>query len=229
MGATKRLAERVILAMASAAFHPIVVRFGNVLGSSGSVLPLMRERIRGGRPVLLTDPEATRYFMTVGEAVALVMRAHMTGRGGEILWLEMGRPIEMRDLTTRLISLEQAAGYPPVPIEIIGLRPGEKKTETLADPRLRFERSVDRRIRVAREAPMARKAAEQVIARLRRAWLRADDDAVLNTLARHVEGYVPSDEARAQGPPSRHRRYGEAGPPSRHRRFGEPGRRGAAA
>jgi O-antigen biosynthesis protein WbqV len=219
MGATKRLAERVVLAMASPAFHPVVVRFGNVLGSSGSVLPIMREHVRRGRPVPLTDPDATRYFMTVGEAVALVLRAHLAGRGGEIFWLEMGRPVLMRDLTDRLMALEAAAGYARVPIEVVGLRAGEKKTETLTDPRLTFERTVDRRIRVARETPLSRDAAGRIVARLRRAVERAHDARVLEILSEAIEGFVPSADAIARA-----RRPAELRTTARDRRLRRPGR-----
>jgi len=202
MGATKRLAERVSLAMASPAFRPVVVRFGNVIGSSGSVLRIMREQIRRGLPIPLTDASATRYFMTAGEAVALVLRADLLGHAAEIFWLEMGRPLRMRDLTSRLLELEAAAGFPAVPVEIIGLRPGEKRNEVLADRRLSFRRTVDRRIRVAHEPPAAGLDVPVALARLRRAVARADDAAVLGVLSEAVPGFEPSAQARAAADPS---------------------------
>jgi len=205
MGATKRLAERVSLAMASPAFRPVIVRFGNVIGSSGSVLRIMREQVRRGLPIPLTDADATRYFMTAGEAVALVLRADLLGRAAEIFWLEMGRPLRMRDLTSRLLDLEAAAGFPAVPIEIIGLRPGEKRNEVLADRRLSFRRTIDRRIRVALEPPDTGSDLPVLLARLRRAVARADDGAVLRVLSDAVPGFEPSAQARAaarpEGPP----------------------------
>jgi UDP-N-acetylglucosamine 4,6-dehydratase len=199
MGASKRLAERITLAMASPRFRPIVVRFGNVLGSSGSVVQIMRECIRAGRPVPLTDPDATRYFMSVEEAVALVLRADITAHAAEIFWLEMGQPIRMRDLTERVMTLEATAGFAPVPIEIVGLRPGEKKTETLTDPRLMFERTVDRRIHVAREPALPRREADALLDRLRRAVARADDQLALDVLSASVQGFVPSEQAAERG------------------------------
>jgi FlaA1/EpsC-like NDP-sugar epimerase len=228
MGASKRLAERLTLAMASPRFRPIVVRFGNVLGSSGSVVQIMRECIRARRPVPLTDPDATRYFMSVEEAVALVLRADLTAHAAEIFWLEMGQPIRMHDLTDRLMSLEARAGFAPVPIEIVGLRPGEKKTETLTDPRLTFERTVDKRIHVARERAMSRREMYAVIDRLRRAVARADDRLALEVLSDAVRGFVPSEQAAERG----RRSVGAAGlPPSRgasadHRSPGEGGQTG---
>jgi FlaA1/EpsC-like NDP-sugar epimerase len=215
MGASKRLAERLVLAMASPTFHPIVVRFGNVLGSSGSVLPIMRARVRAGQPIPITDPDASRYFMSPGEAVALVLRAEMIGRGGEIFWLEMGRPVVMAELAARLLELEAAAGFAPVPIEIIGLRAGEKKNEILADPRLTFERTVDRRIRVARDTRLTRSAADTILGRLRRAAVRADDRAILRVLTDAVDGFVPSEQAMER---ARRSRMPAAGSHTRRRR-----------
>ena len=203
-GATMRLAEIVVLDMASASFRPVVVRFGNVLGSSGSVLPIMRECVRAGRPIPLTDPDATRFFMTAGEAVALVLRADLLGAGAEIFWLEMGRPIRMADLATRLLALERAAGFASVPIEIVGLRPGEKRTETLSDPRLVFDRTIDRQIRVARQAAAAGPDVARLLTRLPRIVERADDVAALRVLADVLDGFTPSAQAnthaRRRGP-----------------------------
>ena len=197
MGATKRLAERVSLAMASPAFRPVVVRFGNVIGSSGSVVRIMREHIRRGEAVPLTDGEATRYFMTAEEAVALVLRADQLGRTPEIFWLELGRPIRMRDLTDRLLEVEAAAGFPAVPVDVIGLRPGEKGSEVLADRRLIFERTMDRRIRVARDPLAIGDDLPLALARLRGAVARADDAAVLRVLSEAVPGFEPSVQAQA--------------------------------
>jgi FlaA1/EpsC-like NDP-sugar epimerase len=155
----------------------------------------MREQIRCGLPIPLTDAGATRYFMTAGEAVALVLRADLLGQAAEIFWLEMGRPIRMRDLTSRLLDLEAAAGFPAVPVEIIGLRPGEKRNEILADPRLSFQRTIDRRIRVAHDVPPTGADIVAVVTRLRAAITRADDGAALRVLADAVEGFEPSAQA----------------------------------
>jgi FlaA1/EpsC-like NDP-sugar epimerase len=196
MGATKRLAERVALSLATRRFRPIVVRFGNVLGSSGSVVEVMRDCIRAGRPVPITDPDATRYFMTGAEAVALVLRADRLAQRPETFWLDMGEPVRIGDLVRRLMDLEQARGVAPVPVQIIGLRPGEKRTESLVDPHLVFERTVDDRIRVARDIAGLTHAVRGSLERLRRAGARADDRLALETLAAAVEGFVPSGQAR---------------------------------
>lgn len=196
MGATKRLAEMATLSLASASFRPIVVRFGNVIGSSGSVVEIMRESVRSGRPITITDPDATRYFMTAAEAVALVVRADLLGNAAEIFWLDMGEPVRLGDLADRLMTLERAAGYAVPPVEIIGLRPGEKRNETLADPQLTFQRTIDRRILVARETRRGCTNLAPVLARLGRAVSQANDAGALDVLAQALEGFTPTAEAR---------------------------------
>ncbi len=132
MGASKRAAERVASAMASE--HPgtrfMAVRFGNVLGSSGSVIPKFKEQIARGGPVTVTHPDIIRYFMTIPEAARLVLLAAATGESGQVLVLDMGEPVRIVDLARQLIRL---AGHTPDEIEIrfVGLRPGEKLYEEL--------------------------------------------------------------------------------------------------
>jgi len=198
MGATKRFAEQITLAAATPSFRPIVVRFGNVLGSSGSLLQIMRERVRNGRPVPVTDPDATRYFMTDSEAVALVLRADLIGQSAEIYWLDMGRPVRIGDLVTRFLALEEAAGFAPVPVQIIGLRPGEKRFEDLYDRRLRFQRTGDRRIWVARESAGAKPGLDLAVRLLRRAAARADDAMAIAAIIAAVDGFDASELARAR-------------------------------
>ena len=108
MGATQRLAELAVVAGASAAFRPIVVRFGDVLGSHGSVLELMLDQIRGGLPIQVADLEASRFFMTSDEAAALVLKADLLGETGETYWLDLGGPVKIVDLAMRALVL--AAG-----------------------------------------------------------------------------------------------------------------------
>ncbi|MGE3176116.1 MAG: polysaccharide biosynthesis protein [Vicinamibacterales bacterium] len=197
MGASKRMAELVTLSRASRTFQPVVVRFGNVLGSSGSVLTIMRECIRSGRPIPLTDPDATRYFMSAGEAVSLVMKTELLARRAETYWLDMGDPVRIGALTDRLLALEARHGHPPVPIAVIGLRPGEKQREELTSQGLRMCPTRHPRIWVARQRPTGRAAVDGTLRALRRSLGRGDAAAVLNLLARTVEGYVPSTQARA--------------------------------
>lgn len=139
MGASKRVAELVLQAMASDGANTVftMVRFGNVLDSSGSVVPLFRRQIKDGGPVTLTHPEVTRYFMTIPEAAQLVIQAGAMATGGEVFVLDMGEPVRIADLARRMIELsgftvqDEANTDGDIEIKITGLRPGEKLYEEL--------------------------------------------------------------------------------------------------
>lgn len=132
MGITKRVAEMICHSMArSSKTRFITVRFGNVLGSSGSVIPIFKEQIANGGPVTVTHPDITRYFMTIPEACQLIMQANVLGKGGEIYVLDMGEPIKISYLAEQMIRLSGKTPNQDINIVYTGLRPGEKMTEEL--------------------------------------------------------------------------------------------------
>jgi len=130
MGCTKRLGEMIVGSRQLAQMRCVSVRFGNVLGSQGSVIPVFQEQIRSRRPITVTHPEMTRYFMTIPEAVSLVLQAFTVGEHGNVLVLDMGEPLRIRDLAQTLIRISGLKEY-DVPIVYTGIRPGEKLSEEL--------------------------------------------------------------------------------------------------
>jgi FlaA1/EpsC-like NDP-sugar epimerase len=133
MGASKRAAEQVLLSRSPESGAYCAVRFGNVLGSRGSVIPTFARQIASGGPVTVTDPRMTRYFMSVEEAVQLVLQASLLSKGRDIFMLEMGQPIPIIDLAHRMIQLSGARVDVDIPIEVTGIRPGEKLEEDLRE------------------------------------------------------------------------------------------------
>ena len=143
MGATKLLCEEILLAMAAVSPNTsyITVRFGNVLGSRGSVVPAFREQIMNGGPVTVTHPDMSRYFMTIPEAVRLVLQAGEVGKSGELYLLDMGDPVKIVDLAKDMILLHGFAPGVDMDIQFTGVRPGEKIYERLASDHERIEKS----------------------------------------------------------------------------------------
>jgi FlaA1/EpsC-like NDP-sugar epimerase len=132
MGATKRTAELVIQDLNNRfPTRYVAVRFGNVIGSTGSVIPIFNEQIRKGGPVTVTHPEMTRYFMTIPEAAQLVLQAGAMGQGGEIFILDMGKPVRILDLAKTAITLSGLRPFSDIDIVFTGVRPGEKLYEEL--------------------------------------------------------------------------------------------------
>lgn len=202
MGASKRLAEMVLQALAHRPERPTcltMVRFGNVLGSSGSVVPRFREQIARGGPITLTHPDVTRYFMTIPEAAQLVIQAGAMARGGDVFLLDMGEPVRIMELARRMVQLsglrvkddENPDGE--IEIRVTGLRPGEKLyEELLIDDQA--ERTVHPRILRAQESYLPWAELLPSLNTLIAAIDEGNPAAVRDGLARVVTGYQPAGE-----------------------------------
>ena len=197
MGATKRLAELVVLGMASPTFRPIAVRFGNILGSSGSLVEIMSRCVREGRNIPVTHPDATRFFMTASEAVSLVLKADLIGGRAQVFWLDMGEPLRIGDLAERFIAVTTPAGEQPVGIDVIGLRPGEKMREELTTQGLAMRSTAHPRIWSARQRRIQIDAVGTAVEALRRTVARGDADGALRAVELAVVDFTPSAAARS--------------------------------
>ncbi len=201
MGATKRFAEQILQAMARnrGATKFSMVRFGNVLGSSGSVVPLFRKQISQGGPVTVTHPEVTRYFMTVQEAAQLVIQAGSMARGGDVFVLDMHEPIKIVDLAKKMIHLmgydvkDENSFRGDIAVEYTGLRPGEKLHEELLIGESVTGTDHPKILR-AEEEFMAWSRLEGLISRLRVACERADLVSTRELLIEAVDGFEPQDD-----------------------------------
>src|SRR5262245_18306574 len=195
MGATKRLAELCVLDR-RAAKGAIAVRFGNVLGSSGSVVEVLMDAARTGRRLTVTDPDATRFCMTAAEACSLVLEAAISGTSGEVFWLDMGRPTRLGDLVERVLDVATPSGAERSSISIIGLRPGEKRHEKLTSQGLEMQATDDAAIWRARQAPID-SSITLLLTRVRQACAGGDAVEALRAVRAAVPDYVPSPQARA--------------------------------
>ncbi|WP_028484084.1 nucleoside-diphosphate sugar epimerase/dehydratase [Thioalkalivibrio sp. ALE17] len=200
MGATKRLAEMVLQDRARERRGTIfsMVRFGNVLGSSGSVVPLFHQQIRDGGPVTVTHPEITRYFMSIPEAAELVIQAGAMAEGGEVYVLDMGEPVRIIDLARRMIRLHgrqvKEDGMPEDGVEIVftGLRPGEKLYEELLIGD-NVEPTAHARIMRAREDCVAPQDLQAALNQLDQADRKMDTERACHTIRAVVREYTPAD------------------------------------
>jgi FlaA1/EpsC-like NDP-sugar epimerase len=185
MGASKALAEWAV--EAADARYPdtafSAVRFGNVLGSSGSVVPIFRRQIAAGGPVTVTDPEMTRFFMTIPEAVQLVIRSGSLAQGGEVFVLEMGEPVSIMDLARDMIRFSGLEPGRDIAIEIVGRRPGEKLHEELFNPYERPEATPAQKILRARRAAVDPGWVEDIFDRIALLVQEGDAAALASTVA----------------------------------------------
>ncbi len=199
MGATKRLAEMIVLDTAQRTKRAYsVVRFGNVLGSRGSVVPKFKNQIARGGPVTITHPEMHRYFMTIPEAVHLVLQAASMGQGGEVFMLNMGQQVRILDLAEDLIKLSGLEPHRDIEITFTGIRPGEKLREDLWEEGMQFEPTQHSEIfRAVEEEKVDGDALARVIEQLAQSALHSETDSVI----RQLNDFLPSGSVRSTPPP----------------------------
>jgi len=192
MGATKRVAEYTVQAMnRPGATRFTVVRFGNVLGSNGSVVPLFAEQIKKGGPVTVTHPDIKRYFMTIPESVQLILQASVRGQGGDVFVLDMGEQVRIVDLARNMIVLSGLVPDRDIKISFTGLRPGEKLYEELFEQGERIEpTSHDKIKRAVSHMPFAQSELDRHLEELEGVLSRSDSDGVIRKLRAMLPTYV---------------------------------------
>ncbi len=195
MGASKRICEMVIQAAnRTSNTEYVAVRFGNVLGSNGSVVPLFKRQISQGGPVTVTHPEVTRYFMTIPEAVSLVLQAGSYAKGGEIFILDMGEPVKIVDMARKLIRLSGFVPDEDIAIKFTGLRPGEKLYEELLMDEEKTS-TTNERIFVGKPINIDEAFLKQMLSDLKAAAYSDDSEHIRDIVRELVPEYTPQDNA----------------------------------
>ena len=194
MGASKRLCEMVIQCREGSKTEFTAVRFGNVLGSNGSVIPLFKRQIEAGGPVTLTDKRIIRYFMTIPEAVQLVMVTCAMAHNGELYVLDMGKPVKILDLAENMIRLSGLTPYKDIDIVEIGLRPGEKLYEELLMKTEELDKTSNDMIFIERDKGLPRAEVEHKLELVRAAIETEDQSAVLDVIRKTVPTFRDPEE-----------------------------------
>ena len=187
MGATKRICEMIVQTMDKQSETKFVaVRFGNVLGSNGSVIPLFKEQIQEGGPVPVTHPDIIRFFMTIPEAVSLVLTAGGLAKGGEIFILDMGEPVKILTLAENLIRLSGFKPYEDIPIEFTGLRPGEKLYEEILLNEEGMKKTANKKIFIGKPIELDTEKFHEKLIELKKVALKNDKDGIDKLIAEIV-------------------------------------------
>ena len=192
MGASKRLCEMVVQCRTDSATKFAAVRFGNVLGSNGSVIPLFKRQIEAGGPITLTDKRIIRYFMTIPEASGLVMQAGAMAKRGELFVLDMGKPVKIIDLAENMIKLSGLTPYVDIDITEIGLRPGEKLYEELLIKTENLTKTENNMIFIEHDTPFSREEVERKLDLLRDAVRDAEDEIAASSIKAAMKQVVPT-------------------------------------
>src|SRR6267142_328385 len=190
MGATKRCAELYVQSLNTGETRFVAVRFGNVIGSSGSVVPIFQKQIAAGGPVTVTHPDMKRYFMTIPEASQLVMQAGAIGRGGEIFILDMGEPVKILDLATQMILRNGLKPDQDIQIKFTGIRPGEKLYEELSATNEQTRPTSHEKIRVW-QLPVASSEQVELMLEILSSSLPAGSTKIVDALKQCVGEYEP--------------------------------------
>ena len=193
MGATKRLCERIVQSRTGGATAFSATRFGNVLGSNGSVIPLFRRQIAAGGPVTLTDRRIIRYFMTIREAVQLVLTSGAFARDGELFVLDMGQPVKILDLAESMVRLSGFEPYKDIDIIETGLRPGEKLYEELLVNKDEMTKTSNEKIFIETDTVPSREEIASALEKLKAACDTCDDETVRKALQEIVPSFRPSN------------------------------------
>ena len=192
MGASKRMCEMVIQCRTDSATAFMAVRFGNVLGSNGSVIPLFKRQIEEGGPITLTDKRIIRYFMTIPEASQLVMQAGAMAKRGELFVLDMGCPVKILELAENMIRLSGYEPYSDIDIVEIGLRPGEKLYEELLIRTEKMTKTANKMIFIEHDTPLSREAVDEKLALLQRAVEEHRDELAAEAIRIAMKQAVPT-------------------------------------